>query len=173
MQQSSISSVAQEFACEDQKKPRSSCCGDADPNIDTLTPTRRMPGHGVDRPDQRNTNLVQLLARNDRGRHSPATRHDAEVSIFDFDGNCLSEHLMLLAPRPDIVRHSCNARLDRVGFRKVLGERGLGARCLAEPIQPNGAIVLADTTSKLVRAKFEGKSSPRNVEAYRYGVRSC
>ena len=128
MQQSSISSVAQEFACEDQKKPRFSCFGDADPNLDTLTPTRRMPGHGVDRPDQRNTNLVQLLARNDRGRHSPATRHDAEVSIFDFDGNCLSEHLMLLAPRLDIVRHSCNARLDLAGFRKVLGERSLGAR---------------------------------------------
>ena len=67
----------------------------------------------VDRLDQRDADLVQLVARIYRCLHGPAARYVPEVCIFDFDRHRLSECLMLLAPRPDIVRDGTDAASKR------------------------------------------------------------
>ena len=85
-------------------------------------------GHGVDRLSQRNADLVQLLARDDRRLQGPAAGHLPDVGVFDLNRYSSSKYLLLFAPSPNIVRHGSDTGLDLGRCRQVLGERGLRAR---------------------------------------------
>jgi len=80
------------------------------------------------RPNQREADLAQCRLRRDRVVKCSAARRLPEVGIFDLHRNGVAKGLRLFTPRPDLVRHRLDARLDVGRINPIIGKGRLRAR---------------------------------------------